>query len=167
MFKIKRKGIDIFFSNLLLYILITVVGGPLVIYFKTGSIDVEKIGWILLPFFLVFFLIPTLSIHLNYLFKNKGIIVFYDEPQMLLRVTDKGKEVTFGMGDILSVTEYKTYPKAENRNSLFPWDDYHYSLVELKNGEKFYFTSLILPNLNLPVDKSKVTLKKRFYPAIG
>lgn len=142
-----------------------IVGVPIILYIKRGSFDID-LALIIGIWGLIILFTPKLLIHLNYYFFNKDMVVYYDEVNKQMRVTDKKRDVTFGMGDIKSVIEYKTYPKAENRTTWMPWDDYHYSLVELKNGEQFYFTSLILPNLYLPVNKSKVTLKKRFYPAI-
>ncbi|WP_367916096.1 hypothetical protein [Leadbetterella sp. DM7] len=155
-----------FLLSTLLYVVIPVIiGVPLILYLKRGSFDIDiaySIGvWGVLLLF-----IPKLLIHLNYYFENKNMVVYYEEAKKQLRVADTKRDVTFTMQDITKVTEYKTYPKAENRTTWMPWDDYHYSLVELRNGEKFYFTSLILPNLDLPIDKSKITLKKRFYPAI-
>ncbi|WP_367916646.1 hypothetical protein [Leadbetterella sp. DM7] len=165
-FRITKKSNTGFLKNFLFYLLLTLIGTPALMYFKRGSIDIESFLWISLPFFTIFFLIPTLVIHLNYYYLNRGMKVYYEESKKQLRVAGKLSDITFYVSDIQSVTEVKTPPKAENRNMIFPWDEYHYSLVELKNGEKFYFTSLILPNLNLPIDKSKITLKKRFYPAI-
>jgi len=164
-YKIKAQTHYRFLKSILLYIVLTAVGMPIISYFRKGYVDWEAsmTGGL---WGLVLLVTPAVLMHFNYYSTNKNMVVYYEESKKQLRVSDKDRDVTFTMSDIESVKDFKTYPKAENRTTWFPWDEYHYSLVELKNGEKFYFTSLILPNLDLPIDKSKITLKKRFYPAI-
>jgi len=164
MYKVALKEHIRFVISLFRYAFLTFIAFTILSYFKLGYLDVRLAIYLGVQAYLLL-ITPKLLLYLNYYLTNKNMVVYYDETQKQMRVTDKGRDITFEVVDVKTVTEYKTYPKAENRTTWMPWDDYHYSLVELKNGEKFYFTSLILPNLNLPIDKSKITLKKRFYPA--
>lgn len=165
MFKITYKEHVRFVGELLISAFLSHVCMVFLVYFKMGSLDFKLAFYFSIAVF-VFLNIPKLLLHINYYLTNRNMIVYFYDSQKQIRVICKARNIKFNLSDIQNIIEYKTYPNAENRNGWMPWDDYHYSLVELYNGDKFYFTSLILPNLHLPIESERKILKKRFYPAI-
>lgn len=115
--------------------------------------------------FLLFF-IPQLILHMNYYMKNKGDIFYYDPSGQSITINHKGECASFSFGDIQLLRRFKSYPLAENRMQWFPWDNYNYSIIQLKNGQEFIVTSLLVPNMDLPIDSGRVKLNKRFYPIV-
>lgn len=115
--------------------------------------------------FLLFF-IPQLILHWNYYRKNKGDILFYDPTSRSITIDRKEVSCLFFFDDIKLVERFKSYPLAEDRIQWFPWDGYNYSVIHLKNGQKFLVTSLLVPNLDLPIESNKINLKKTFYPIV-
>ncbi|SEJ41728.1 hypothetical protein SAMN05192553_103786 [Cyclobacterium xiamenense] len=115
--------------------------------------------------FLVFF-IPQLVLHINYYMKNKGDIFFYDPVGQRITINHKGESASFSFSDIELIKRFKSYPLAEDRMQWFPWDNYNYSMVRLKNGQEFIITSLLVPNMDLPIDSDKIKIMKRFYPIV-
>lgn len=112
---------------------------------------------------LLLFLIPQLIIHICYYLLNRGRVLLYDEEKKEITITINGKPYKFAFDDIAQIERNKSMPFAENRSRWFPWDDYNYSVIRLKNGQQFIITSLLVPNMDLPLDESKIRLRKRFY----
>ncbi|HLW18817.1 MAG TPA: hypothetical protein VKX33_00760 [Cyclobacteriaceae bacterium] len=98
--------------------------------------------------------------------RNKGDIFFYDPAGQRITVNRKGETASFSFSDIELIKRFKSYPLAENRLQWFPWDNYNYSIIRLKNGQEFTITSLLVPNMDLPIDCGRVKLEKRFYPIV-
>jgi hypothetical protein len=115
--------------------------------------------------FLLFF-VPQLIIHINYYMRNKGDIFLYDPVGKRITINRKGESASFLFSDIELIKRFKSYPLAENRMQWFPWDNYNYSNIRLKNGQEFIITSLLVPNMDLPIDSGRVKLEKRFYPIV-
>lgn len=163
-----RISIDHQFRHLwviLYYTLIIVSGSLYFSYSRYGFINFEKIIVISFGTFLIF-LIPQLIIHINYYTKNKGDIFFYDPAGQRITLNHKGESFSFTFGDIELIKRYKSYPLAENRMQWFPWDSYNYSIIRLKEGQEYIVTSLLVPNMDLPVESKKIKLKKTFYPIV-
>jgi hypothetical protein len=133
--------------------------------YRFGSHDL--IYFIFLSFlgFFLFF-IPLVILHLNYFSTNKRHILHYYPYQNRIDIIKNNDVTSFHFDDIKNVFQYKTFPLAENRVQWFPWDNYNYSVINLENGHKLIITSLLVPNLDLPIDKSKVFIVKTFYPYI-
>lgn len=115
--------------------------------------------------FLLFFL-PQLILHINYYMRNKRDIFFYDPVGQRITINHKGESASFSFSDIELIKQFKSYPLAEDRMQWFPWDNYNYSIVRLKNGQEFIITSLLVPNMDLPIDSDKIKLMKKFYPIV-
>ena len=115
--------------------------------------------------FLLFF-IPQLILHINYYTKNKHDIFFYDPVGQRITINHKGESASFSFSDIQSIDRFKSYPLAENRMQWFPWDSYNYSIIRLKNGQEFIVTSLLVPNMDLPIEPEKIKVKKTFYSIV-
>lgn len=145
---------------------LVIVGGSFYIsYNRYDFIDYAKILVIATVAFLLFF-IPQIILHINYFMRNKGVIFFYDPTGQKITINHKGESVSFSFRDIELIKRFKSYPLAENRMQWFPWDSYNYSIIRLKGGQEFIVTSLLVPNMDLPIESEKIKLKKTFYPII-
>lgn len=150
----------------IVYYALVIVGGSFFIsYSRYGFIDYAKILVIATVAFLLFF-IPLLILHINYYMRNKGDIFFYDPTGQKITINHKGESVSFSFRDIELIKRFKSYPLSENRMQWFPWDSYNYSVIRLKGGQEFIVTSLLVPNMDLPIESEKIKLKKTFYPII-
>ena len=147
------------------YGLVIVCGSFFISYSRYGFIDYAKILVISTVGFLVFF-IPQLILHMNYYMKNKGDIFYYDPLGQRVTINHKGESASFSFDDIQLLRRFKSYPFAQNRMQWFPWDNYNYSIIQLKNGQEFIVTSLLVPNMDLPIDSDKIILEKSFYPIL-
>ncbi len=148
------------------YYAVVIVGGA--IYFshsRYGFMDYAKIISISFVTILIF-LIPQIILHINYYIKNKGDIFFYDPVGQRITINHNGESASFSFSDIELIKRFKSYPLAEDRMQWFPWDNYNYSMVRLKNGQEFIITSLLVPNMDLPIDSDKIKIMKRFYPIV-
>ncbi|WP_375585539.1 hypothetical protein [Cyclobacterium xiamenense] len=132
---------------------------------RFGSEDILVFVQLSVVVFLVFF-IPQLILHVNYFMRNKGDIFFYDPTGQKITLNHKGESLSFSFRDIELIKRFESYPLAENRMQWFPWDSYNYSVIRLKGGQKFIVTSLLVPNMDLPIDSDKIVLIKKFYPFI-
>lgn len=136
---------------------------PVFMVYKFGSDDLSTFVRYAL-FGLLLFLIPQLIVHLRFYFHDRGRTFYYTPAQQQLSLRLKnGDTFGFSFDDIESVERNKSIPLAENRMLWFPWDSYNYSVIRLKNGQRFVVTSLLVTSMDLPLDESKIKLRKRFY----
>lgn len=159
--------LDHHFKNAWTILIYLVIFSVLPIYMinRFGSEDILVFVQLSVVVFLVFF-IPQLILHINYFMRNKGDVFFYDPTGQKITLNHKGESVSFSFRDIELVKRFKSYPLAENRMQWFPWDSYNYSVIRLKGGQEFIVTSLLVPNMDLPIDSDKIVLIKKFYPFI-
>ncbi len=113
--------------------------------------------------FLLFF-IPQLILHLRFYRLDSGRTFYYspDKQQLSLQLED-GRIFAFTFDEIEHVERSKSFPFAERRSHWLPSDIYNYSVIRLKDGKQFVVTSLLVPNLDLPIEANKIKLRKRFY----
>lgn len=150
---------------------------PILIYFigsfilpfyminRFGSGDTWIFFLLSAALFLLFF-VPQLILHINYFMKNRWDIFFYYPKGQRITINRKGESTSFSFSDIERIKQFKSYPLAEDRMQWFPWDSYNYSIIQLKNGKEFTITSLLVPNMDLPIDSKRIKLEKRFYPIV-
>ncbi len=69
----------------------------------------------------------------------------------------------FTFDDIDWIERNKSFALAADWYQWMPWDNYNYSVIHLKNGQQFVVTSLLVPNMDLPLEENKIKLRKRFY----
>lgn len=138
---------------------------PFFMVLKYGMRDIDEFIELAVVGFLIFF-VPQLLLHLNYYFINRYTRVKYIPSEEKLLITQRGKTDSFGFDEIKVLKRYKSFPMAENRIEWFPWDSYNYSIVLLKDQRQFIITSLLVPNMDLPLEQSKINLRKTFYPFV-
>lgn len=111
-----------------------------------------------------FFLVPQMIIHLRYYWLNDGYIFYYNPNEQKIRISiERGEEVEFTFSDIQLVKHYKGISLAEKKIQFYPWDNYNFSRIYLKNGKQFLITSLLVPNMELPLESGKIELYKIAY----
>ncbi|MCH7415700.1 hypothetical protein MM213_19525 [Belliella sp. R4-6] len=151
---------------MIFYYVLVILGGAFYIScIKYGVIKYEKVMLISFVVFMIF-LIPQLILHINYYRQNNGDVFIYDPLDQRIVINTKGESASFSFNEIELIKRFKSYPLAENRIQWFPWDNYNYSIIQLKNGQQFIITSLLVPNMDLPIDSGKIKLKKSFYPIL-
>ncbi len=113
--------------------------------------------------FLIFF-IPQLILHLRFYRLDRRRRFYYtpDGQQLSLQL-EGGRTFAFKFDEIERVERSKSFPFSERRAHWLPWDIYNYSVIRLKDGKQFVVTSLLVPNMDLPIEASKLKLRKRFY----
>lgn len=162
-----KISLDHHFKNAWTILIYLLIFSALPIYMinRFGSDDMLVFVQLSVLVFLLFF-IPQLILHINYYMRNKGDIFFYDPTGQKITINHKGESVSFSFRDIELIKRFKSYPLSENRMQWFPWDSYNYSIIRLKGGREFIVTSLLVPNMDLPIESEKIKLKKTFYPII-
>jgi len=147
--------------TLIIYAIVAIL---LPIYMVNKYGPEHKFTFILLGIgFFTLFLIPTLLIHLNYYFLNRYDRLIFDESINKFTILSKNKRQEFFIEDIIIVRQYKSHPFAENRSHWLPWDSYNHTLIELRDKDVVVVTSLLVPQLVLPVEKERIVLKKTWF----
>lgn len=124
-------------------------------------VDVNSVRWIGGVVFLVVSL-PAFVIHINYYIVSHGDIFQYFYQERRITYIHKGKSITFGLDDIDYIKRYMSFNQAANRSFITPWEGYNHSYIYLKDGRILTVTSLLVPNLRLPIEDDKIVIKTGF-----
>lgn len=147
-------------------IIIFIVGfslAPFYYSYHEGNSSYLENSIVPLVIFLIFF-IPQLILHLRYYWLDRGRTLYYYPNRLMLSLELKdGRKFDIPLEDFEYVELNKTPPFAEKRLYWTPWDSYNYSVIRLKNGQQFQITSLLVLDLDVPLDYEMVKLRKRFY----
>lgn len=155
------------FNSIVVYVIVFVIGYPIVFYSRYPEGDIWEYIHFLAIAFLIFF-IPLCLIHYKYLTLNDGIEMIYDdlEKKIVIKNTKENIVSEFKFDDIEFIYHTMTAPMLEKRMHWFPWDSYNYSEIFLKNGEKYVITSLMVYRLELPLGNKYQTLTSFYtYPS--
>ncbi len=159
-YKINLKSHLLNASNILFGLLVAILF--LFFMYYTKNVDINSLSWIGLIIFLLGVL-PGLIIHVNYYNVNKNQILEYFQNEGKIKVITNGINIVFVMDDIAHVDRYLSYNLEARRSSFLPWDNYNHSVIHLKDGKKIIVTSLLIPNLNLPISAQKVRTEKSVF----
>lgn len=129
---------------------------------KEGTIGLDVLIWIAVGIFILL-CGPAIIIHLNYYKINRGYTLSYDSNEREITIGHRGQCDTFNIDDIEHVERFMSYNLAANRSGIASWDEYNHSVIYLNNGEKFIITSLLVPNLNLPIPEEKIRINKSLF----
>jgi len=124
-------------------------------------IDIDSILWIG-PFMFFVIALPAIVVHVNYYLVNRGDIFQYFYQEREITFIHKGKSTTFSLDDIDYIKRCMSYNLAANRSFITPWEGYNHSYIHLKDGHVLTVTSLLVPNLRLPIQGDKIVMKKGF-----
>lgn len=152
----------------LLYLLcFLLIVTPFIYYIKKGYIDFIECYKISAIVYFIFVLLQTI-LFVNYYLINKKITLSVDYINNSIVWFDEIKKtsIVYRIDNISLIEQHKTYPFAENRYYLTPWDEYHYLIIYFKNGEKIIITSLLSFNFNIPINDIKHITYKHIYPYI-
>ncbi|WP_090890142.1 hypothetical protein [Pedobacter rhizosphaerae] len=124
--------------------------------------DIKVFVWIAIFMFIVFAL-PALIIHVNYYLVNRSDVFEYSDQKKEVTIYHKDVAATFNLDDIDYVQRSMSWNKAAKRSFIASWEGYNHSYIFLKDGRRFTITSLLVPDLELPLEKEKVIVKKNLY----
>jgi hypothetical protein len=124
-------------------------------------IDINSVLWIG-PFMFFVMALPAIVVHVNYYLVNRGDIFQYFYQEREITFIHKGRSTTFSLDDIDYIRRYMSYNQAANRAFVGPWEGYNHSYIHLKDGHVLTVTSLLVPNLRLPIPGDKIVIKKGF-----
>lgn len=134
------------------------------VYMLTIANYQDKESFLVIPMgIFVFGILPTIIIHINYYLVNRGDSLIFAFRNSTITIIHKGTTTTFTLNDIDHIEKNMSYNQAANRAGFIPWDDYNHTIIYLKDGQKFVVTSLLVPNLKLPLPEEKIVIKTNFY----
>lgn len=149
-------------KSVVLYI-IGAIFGYFFLNYKYGT-DNSQFQIKVVIFIFILFLVPQLILHLRYYWLNRGCVFYYYPSELKINIQKTvGNETEFFLDDIKQVHYFKSFPLAENRMQWLATDSYSYARIYLKNGQQFLITSLVVPNMNLPLEQEKIRLSKTLY----
>lgn len=122
--------------------------------------------WISSALFAVFG-IPAIVIHINYLITNQKDVLFVDLNTWEFEMMRNGKKTSFALEDIKYVEKYMSFNFAANRSPFLAWDPYNHTIFFLNDGTKLVVTSLLVPNINLPLSEEKILLKRNLFRLVS
>ena len=152
-------------SLIILGIVLPIAGHYLMVY-KLGGYNLET-ALIVGSVVFTIFILPLLVLHVNHYLYSKGDMFSYDESRGFMIYKKRGTETEFEVKDIESIVCYKSWPLAENRTPIFPWDVYNYAAIKLKNRSLLKVSSLIVYEFDKKIKIEGIRIKKTFYPWIG
>lgn len=117
--------------------------------------------------YLMFYLLPVMFIHNNYLHKYRNKI--YKVSNNEISKIEMHNQVTYYFKDIEEITIYAP-ANLKSTFRTFAFEDYHFSEIKFKNGEIWNINSLFCSNLidfiSKHFDPEIIKIEKTFYPYI-
>ena len=149
--------------NLILYTLIVAL---FIIYFRD---DLGKSIWILIGFWTILYLAPTIVIHANHFIQSKDKSFIITDNQIKVKSGSSTKIIDFS--SIVKIELHMTANEIQQSGLRhFPFEGYHFVRFFLSEEESFTISSLYSTNLNYIVKNSikdvKIEIIKIFYPII-
>ena len=115
---------------------------------------------------LLMFIGPLAILHFEYYIANKHMSMNISIANRFVVINQQSERSEFSFEDIKVVHLFKTINNVKQRSGLL-WEVFHYSEIELKNGQKFIITSLMAPDIAWPLDDSKVMIHEMRWPGIN
>jgi len=119
-------------------------------------------SWISIVIFIVM-VIPAVYIHIIYYLVNRGDVLKYDFQAGEIIFEHKGTSSMFNLSEIKYIERFISFNLEVNRACVIPCDEYNYSIICFEDGKKITITSLLVPNLNLPIENEKVVVKRNMF----
>jgi hypothetical protein len=85
---------------------------------------------------------PALFVHIEYYFINRKDIVEINAEQKLILFNNRPAVAFRNIEKITLVMSFVLY--RNDTVKFTPWDSYHYALIKMKDGKKFFFTNLMV-----------------------
>jgi len=110
------------------------------VYYVSIKYGQDKAIFILIPYLLIFF-IPVIYLHFTYYYTSKGF--FYKIGQGKLVQIGRSGETYYKVNDIKKIELFMNGNRLREESfRRFPFQDYYYSIIELKEGRKIIITCL-------------------------
>ena len=152
--------------HLWMYLLV-VVCFPWIVYFlmiyKWGYYD-QGVAIAVIGGGVAFFSIFHLSLHLNYYLHDRKGMFFYNSATGESKYVKGEYKIEFTSKDINQITIFKTKPLAKKRTPILVWDEYNYSMIELKCGKVFKISSLLVFELDKVMGFDNTEIRTTLYP---
>ena len=126
----------IFWGILLIFIF--VIG----LFFTTKITFISAVVYLLL--FMLSSIIPMLALYANYYYTNKDDVFIYHNENSSFSFSHKGKVIDFTLKDIKKIYYHKSFILNPKRPSVFPWNDYNYTVIVLHSGVRIILTCLLV-----------------------
>jgi len=86
-------------------------------------------------------ILPALFVHIEYYLINRNDVVLIGAEQKMISFNNK---IAVPFNNIEKITLVMSFVLYRNDTVKFtPWDSYHYALIKMKDGGKFFFTNLM------------------------
>ncbi|MEQ8358170.1 MAG: hypothetical protein RH860_01690 [Cytophagales bacterium] len=163
-YKIKLHGLLRQFMFCIGVIVFSLIGEFIIINFRGDQIDFSIVTLMTVSVVLIFF-IPSFLLHFQYFLinRNKELIIDEDSSEIMFRNRNTNKLIVFTEGDIREIIDSKTKEKKNKQSSFFPWYNYSYATIILKNGIEICITSLLVNNIESVFDQKHITVSTSFY----
>jgi hypothetical protein len=149
-------------GSLIILVIIICVNFSNILSFLDPNKAPEDLFWVEVIGLFVFAL-PAIIIHINYYLINRGDTLEYSSGQKIISINHRGIATTFHLNDIDFIKKSISFNEEAHRSSVVAWDGYNHSVIHLKNGNVFTITSLLVQNLDLPIEKEKIIIKRNIY----
>ena len=147
-YKLTRRGQLLIVKEHFPYIILTCIIYFIFIHYYPGKDDLEALTAI--ACYLVLGAVPSFIFHYQYYLYSEGkkIIVNADEHRMTIE-GERGMD-TFLFGQIKSIKLVLTVPLYRGfRRGSFPWQVYHYAVLEIDGDVRFVITCLLIRDLRI------------------
>jgi hypothetical protein len=154
------EALNLWINRFLLFWILT-----LIIYFITTDLKMMVIMGCL-PFFVG---IPTFYLHIEYLYFNKDESIITNSQEKKFVVFSKKREQTYLFEDIQQINVYACPNLYENRSKFMFFENYHYAIINLKNGLQIGVTCFMvnpIVKFTRQFDGVDITYRKIFFPSI-
>lgn len=87
----------------------------------------------------------------------------YDSEAEQICFTHRKITFSFNVDKIKKVTRHVSFRYYAKGPQILAWDTYNHSIIELYSGETVIITSLLIPDLDLPVSKDKIIIERDIF----
>jgi hypothetical protein len=125
--------------NMLSHIFIVSAGVLLGVYWKLGYIPKEGSVYVF-GFLFLFDFLPAIALHIQYLLKNKGLVVVVNGLKKSITIIKKGFYEEYNIADIKCLTKVASYGGG---TGFYSFGEYRYYKLEFNDNTVFYITCLM------------------------
>ncbi len=130
------------------------------LFYFTGSILPHI--WVLSVylFLFLFYLLPTIALHVQYFSRNKTTFLKIDKDKKLFSISNDGIESIFNFSDIKKIKFFGSYGKG---TGLYSFGEYRYCEIILNDKLGLIITCLMVNNIETRLkDEFGIELEKKY-----
>ena len=102
---------------------------------------------IIIIIFLIFFLLdilPTIILHIQYLFKNRKATLIVDKEKRKLTYINRSENLEYSFDEILFIQHFASYGGG---TGVYSFGEYKYFMIKFKNDKQIIITCLMINNI--------------------